>query len=117
MSMRFWLALVVLAVVGLGGRAMVDSSQAMDPAVAAPPGGGGDKCCDPDEEPGVGGNPFCFEGHTCCADGNWNCNNADGTPSCAPGEVCDGSCGLSGDPCSSNADCCSGKCKGNGTCR
>jgi hypothetical protein len=55
-------------------------------------GGGGPKppkaCCNPALEPGVGGNPFYFEGHTCCSDGKWRCNNPDATPSCAPGQVC-----------------------------
>jgi hypothetical protein len=44
-------------------------------------------CCDPTEEPGVNGNPLCFEGHTCCSDGEWRCNNANGSPSCALTEV------------------------------
>jgi hypothetical protein len=79
-------------------------------------GGGSTKCCDPSQEPGVGGNPLCFEGHTCCSDGVWRCNNADATPSCDPGTEC-GVCGLSGAPCTSPADCCSGRCKGSGTCR
>ncbi|MHC5111019.1 MAG: hypothetical protein ACYTHJ_14200 [Planctomycetota bacterium] len=26
-------------------------------------------CCNPDEEPGLGENPLCVEGATCCADG------------------------------------------------
>lgn len=78
---------------------------------------GGSACCDPDLEPGTGGNPLCFEGHTCCDDGGWSCNNPDGTPSCTQGDVCDGTCGSRGDSCASGADCCSGKCKGNGTCR
>ena len=39
-------------------------------------------CCNPDDEPGVNGNPFCFEGATCCADGTWACNNGDLTPNC-----------------------------------
>ena len=79
-------------------------------------GGGSTKCCDPSLEPGVGGNPLCFEGHTCCSDGAWRCNNADATPSCESGAVCSG-CAVSGAPCTSHADCCSGRCKGNGTCR
>jgi len=47
-------------------------------------------CCDPALEPGVGGNPFCFEGHNCCGDGTWRCNQGDGTDSCGGpfGEVC-----------------------------
>lgn len=51
-------------------------------------GGGEPKCCDPARQPGVGGNPFCFEGATCCSDGQWRCNNANGTPSCTAGQVC-----------------------------
>jgi hypothetical protein len=39
-------------------------------------------CCDPAEEPGHNGNPLCFEGATCCADGVWRCNNFDGSPDC-----------------------------------
>ena len=60
-------------------------------AVAWPGQGGGPpaQCCDPADEPGVNGNPFCFEGHTCCVEG-WRCNNADTSPSCRRGlgEVC-----------------------------
>ena len=40
-------------------------------------------CCKPELEPGVGGNPLCFEGHTCCSDGEWRCNNVSGNPTCA----------------------------------
>jgi len=86
---------------------------AVDPSTQA----GGSKCCDPALEPGTGGNPLCFEGHTCCANGQWQCNNADGSPSCSAGAVCDGTCGTSGAACSSGADCCSGQCKGNHKCR
>ena len=71
-------------------------------------------CCDPALEPGTGGNPFCFEGHTCCSDGKWRCNNADGTPSCP---ACGSSCVPSGGSCASNAVCCSGTCKNNHRCR
>ena len=35
-------------------------------------------CCDPAKEPGVNGNPFCFEGHACCPDGTWSCSIGDG---------------------------------------
>ena len=77
--------------------------------------GGKTACCDPAAEPGTGGNPFCFEGHTCCSDGQWRCNNADATPSCNPGEVCV-DCTPNGGPCDSDDDCCSGRCKG-GKCR
>lgn len=78
-----------------------------------PPGGG---CCDPALEPGGGIVPLCFEGHTCCANGSWQCNNPDGSPSCDPGTVCDAGCTSVGDPCGDDADCCSNRCKG-GRCK
>ena len=50
-----------------------------------PPG----QCCDAAERPGVGGTPICFEGATCCASGQWACNEGDGTPTCeVVGRVC-----------------------------
>jgi len=46
-------------------------------------------CCDPADEPGTNGNPLCFEGASCCADGSWACNNGDGSSSCdATGQAC-----------------------------
>lgn len=46
-------------------------------------------CCDPALEPGVGGNPFCFAGHTCCADGTWRRDDPNGNTCDGPvGEVC-----------------------------
>ena len=78
---------------------------------------GGDACCDPALEPGGGVVPFCFEGHTCCSNGNWNCNNPDASPSCAAGTVCDAGCASRGDSCTTGSDCCSGNCKKNGVCR
>jgi hypothetical protein len=57
----------------------------------------GGQCCDPTLQPGVGGNPICFEGTTCCNDGTWRCNQADGSPSC-PGPV--------GDVCDEPSSCC-----------
>lgn len=68
-------------------------------------------CCDPALEPGQGGIPFCFEGASCCADGAWACNNADGSPSCDLGVVCDDDeveiCGgFAGFPCSDPDDFC-----------
>jgi hypothetical protein len=52
-------------------------------------------CCDPNLEPGSGNNAPCIEGHTCCADGLWRCNQGDGTPTCEGGHVCPvGSCCL-----------------------
>jgi hypothetical protein len=50
----------------------------------------GAPCCEPSAEPGVGENPFCFEGATCCADGTWQCNGGAGQSTCeAPGELCE----------------------------
>ncbi len=71
-------------------------------------------CCDPADEPGTGGNPFCFEGASCCANGMWACNNGNGTPSCELGTVCDDPCcdpadepGTGGNPfCFEGASCC-----------
>jgi hypothetical protein len=40
-------------------------------------------CCDPALEPGENNNPVCFEGATCCASGQWACNEGDGSPTCA----------------------------------
>jgi hypothetical protein len=46
-------------------------------------------CCDPAEQPGVGGRPCCTEGATCCASGSWSCNDADGSTYCDDvGSVC-----------------------------
>lgn len=86
------------------------SPTGIDPLIAA----GGTSCCDPAQEPGVGGNPLCFEGHSCCANGQWACNDADGTPSCT---VCGTTCGLPGSVCTTGTDCCSGVCKHTGRCR
>jgi len=79
--------------------------------------GGGTACCDPADQPGTNGNPFCFEGASCCEDGSWACNNPDGSPSCQTGTVCDGPCGSRGDACATGGDCCSGVCGKNGSCR
>ena len=37
--------------------------------------------CDPADEPGTNGNPFCFEGHGCCGT-EWTCGSATGHVSC-----------------------------------
>jgi hypothetical protein len=74
-------------------------------------------CCDPALEPGANGNPLCFEGHTCCFDGVWRCNNPDGSPSCKAGEVCPAGCGSRGDACTVAGDCCSQVCGKNGRCK
>jgi hypothetical protein len=75
----------------------------------------GGQCCDPSQEPGTNGNPFCFEGATCCGDGTWACNQADGSSSCAGpvADVCEACCdpsqepGTNGNPlCFEGATCC-----------
>ena len=106
--------LAIIALIAVGWTVLSSGNEAAAGPGGGPPGGG---CCDPADEPGVGSNPFCFEGHTCCASGNWQCNNEDASPSCDPGEVCDGSCGDKNDPCDSDDDCCSGVCKPNGRCK
>ena len=46
-------------------------------------------CCDAAEEPGIGDNPACIEGASCCADGEWKCNSGIGSSTCdAPGTPC-----------------------------
>lgn len=133
MKKFLWIALLVLVcgTVAAGEPANVDVPAAAETATcandtveleAAAKGGkgkpgGGDACCDPAYEPGGGIVPLCFEGHTCCSDGSWSCNNPDGSPSCETGTVCDAGCGSAGASCATGADCCSGACKGNGTCR
>lgn len=39
-------------------------------------------CCNPGKKPGVNDNPPCFEGATCCANGDWECNQGNGLPNC-----------------------------------
>ena len=48
------------------------------------------ECCDPTTEPGVGGNPICFEGHACCPDGTWSCSIGDGKTFPCSGELTQG---------------------------
>jgi len=51
-------------------------------------------CCDPLTQPGEGENPTCFEGATCCDNGQWRCNASDGSNTCnAIGEACTQVCG------------------------
>lgn len=123
---RFALRFVVLiAALGLAAVALaaIDSPETSGPVstelapldspfVATP--AASTLCCDPTREPGVGGNPLCFEGHTCCADGFWRCNNHDGTPSCTG---CGTACGGKNTACTTGAQCCSGVCKPNGRCK
>lgn len=114
-----------------GGWACTD-----DPA---PPGGSyccGDGTCEGDEDftncavdcpP-----PFCGDGNCDAGEDPCNCTADCGSPpatesNCSDGvdNDCDGltdtddpdcACGGRDDPCSSDSDCCSGKCKGNGLC-
>jgi hypothetical protein len=61
-------------------------------------------CCNPDEEPGLGENPPCVEGATCCADGEWACNEGDGRSTCEV--LCTGKpCGIGSKGCSANEYC------------
>jgi hypothetical protein len=108
-----------------------------------PTGGGtsyccGDGACEGDEDadnclidcPA----PFCGDGHCDPGEDQCNCPADCGPPpatesNCSDGQDndCDGltdgadpdcpDCGGAGDSCSSNDDCCSGRCKGNGTCK
>lgn len=117
-GMLLVVAAVVVGFSGWSGATEVTTTQAIDavthvdPILSAVPtpcdmsetlpmtevkkgGNGGGKgkpkpggCCDPALEPGANGNPFCFEGHSCCSDGRWRCNNPDATPSCTAGTVC-----------------------------
>ena len=74
-----------------------------------------ERCCDPLDEPGMFGNPECFEGATCCANGAWQCNDNLAVSTCAAdGVVCEGCCnpldepGAFGNPeCATGATCCS----------
>jgi hypothetical protein len=45
------------------------------------------KCCDPADEPGHFGNPFCTEGAACCPDGSWSCSIGDGVSFPCGGET------------------------------
>lgn len=64
-------------------------------------------CCDLNAEPGVGGNRICTDGASCCSDGTWLCNFADGTSLCAAsGETCTSQCGgIAGLPCDAGEYC------------
>ena len=72
------------------------------------------QCCDPFEEPGLFGNPICFEGATCCAGGNWQCNDGGANSTCdLDGFACENCCnpreepGSFGNPiCFEGATCC-----------
>lgn len=64
-------------------------------------------CCDPADEPGQNGNPFCFEGHTCC-NGTWVCNGPTAEPACPnPDPTCPACCDRDDiPPCIEGATCC-----------
>ena len=65
-------------------------------------------CCDIADMPGFNGNPFCFEGASCCGDGTWQCNQGNGQPSCdALGDMCPlTECGgFAGIPCPDGQTC------------
>jgi hypothetical protein len=47
----------------------------------------GETCCNPLEEPGQFGNPFCTEGAVCCPDGSWSCSIGDGVSFPCGGET------------------------------
>ncbi|MCP3997881.1 MAG: hypothetical protein GY722_22900, partial [bacterium] len=69
--------------VGAGEDAATSQSQAFPATlVASDPGNVCDQCCDAADEPGINGNPICFEGATCCAGGKWQCNNGAGHSTC-----------------------------------
>ena len=62
-------------------------------------------CCDAAEEPGIGDNPACIEGASCCADGEWKCNNGIGSSICdAPGTPCKADGASGSKPASSLSD-------------
>jgi formylglycine-generating enzyme required for sulfatase activity len=108
-----------------------------------PTGGGtsyccGDGACEGDEDFTNCGidcpAPFCDDGNCDPGEDQCNCSADCGTPpaaesNCSDGQDndCDGlidgsdpdcpDCGGPGAACSSNGDCCSGRCKGNGTCK
>lgn len=51
-----------------------------------------------------GTRPFCFEGSTCCSNGQWMCNNADGSSACPLDCSSKGSC-RNGQTCPSGTYC------------
>ncbi len=68
----------------------------------------GDDCA-ADQEPGENGNPLCFEGASCCADGTWRCNDVNNPNTCAAALDCLASeePGENGNPlCFEGATCC-----------
>jgi hypothetical protein len=65
-------AVVAAAIVGL---ASCDGDDNVQPVPS-------ELCCDPNTKPGVGTNPICTEGVTCCGDGSWQCNQATGENTC-----------------------------------
>lgn len=83
---RFSLLLGVLGMAPLAGCDWL--SPIVDPCRIT------DLCCDPASKPGTGDNPTCFEGVRCCANGEWSCNEGDGSSTCAAeGCECEEVCG------------------------
>jgi len=77
------------------------------------PGFGEDSCtCPGDCGPPAGSETSCGDGTDNDCDGNVDCNDSDcnGVPPCPD-------CVTAGGSCSANSDCCSTRCKGNGTCK
>ena len=72
-------------------------------------------CCNPREEPGQFGNPPCVEGATCCATGDWQCNDPGANSTCEVDSlVCEDCCSpleepgqFGNPPCIEGATCCS----------
>jgi len=73
-------------------------------------------CCDAAEQPGLPGQQHCVSGSTCCASGDWSCNDATGAATCsacddpAAEQCCDPGQepGQQGNPpCVEGATCCS----------
>jgi hypothetical protein len=77
------------------------------------------KCCDLADQPGTNGNPFCFEGASCCGDGTWQCNSGNGSSTCGDvggGAICEpqpSACDIVLCPANSV---CSEDCDGNAVC-
>jgi hypothetical protein len=69
-SIRIAIAIMLVLAGGCSG----DNDDPKEPSAS---------CCNPAEQPGTNGNPLCFEGATCCADGTWACNEGDGSETCA----------------------------------
>ena len=87
---------LALPVCGCDGKTYGNSCFAASAGVSVDhegPCGGGDACCDGEAV------PLCIEGASCCADGNWSCNDGAGQSTCeVEGNVCNALC-LTDDDC------------------